>query len=158
MLYVTCLGAMCLVLPRSIRLSPWRSCDKETRTQARCTRQRRRRADLPLGFMTAKYTLPCCWLSVTLLDTHRVIAGRGSLYGFCNAREHLDRLGVLGGEVITALLLRWRPTLHTSWPARAIYGNCAREQRSVAPYNYLSSSRCTASPCRRWYAERMDGN
>jgi hypothetical protein len=42
----------------------------------------------------------------------RVIAGRYSLYGPCNAPEHLDRLGVLGGEVITALLLRWRPTVH----------------------------------------------
>ena len=142
MLYVTCLGAMCLVLPRSIRLSPWRSCDKETRTQARCTRQRRRRADLPLGCTPERYALPCCLLSFTLLGTHRVIVGRGSLYGFCNAREHLDRLGVLGGEVITALLLRWRPTLYTSWLARAIYGNCAREQRSVTPYkNLFFSSR-----------------
>ena len=85
--------------------------------------------------MTEIYGLPFCWLSLPLLGTQRVIAGRGSLYGFCNAREHLDRLGVLGGEVITALLLRWRPTLYTSWPARAIYGDSTREQRSVAPYD-----------------------
>jgi hypothetical protein len=153
MLYVTCLGAMCLVLPRCIRLSPWRSCDKETRTQARCTRQRRRRADLPLGFMTAKYTLPCCWLSVTLLGTHRVIAGRGSLYGFCNAREHLDRLGVLGGEVITALLLRWRPTLYCTHHGRRVRSmGIAHASSVLSPlynYRFSSFSRWTASPCRR---------
>jgi len=153
MLYVTCLGAMCLVLPRCIRLSPWRSCDKETRTQARCTRQRRRRADLPLGFMTAKYTLPCCWLSVTLLGTHRVIAGRGSLYGFCNTREHLDRLGVLGGEVIAALLLRWRPTPYCTHHGRRVRSlGIAHASSVLSPlynYRFSSFSRWTASPCRR---------
>lgn len=110
---------------RRIRLSSWGSCDKATRRQARCTRQRRRGADLPLGCATEQHTSPCFWLSLPLLGMQRVIAGRGSLYGFCNAREHLDRLGVLGGEVITALLLRWRPTLNTTWP-----GDCAHEQCS----------------------------
>jgi hypothetical protein len=107
---------------RHMKLSPWRSCDRETRKQARCTRQRRRRADLPLGYMTERYALPYCWSSLRLLGMQRVIAGRGSLYGFCNAREHLDRLGVLGGEVITALLLRWCPTLYTSWPDSNLWG------------------------------------
>ena len=97
-----------------VRLSPWRSYDKATRKQAKCTRQRRRRDVLPLRYKTVRYALPCCWLPFSLDDMSRVIAGRCSLYGLCNAREHLDRLGVLGGEVIAALLLRWRPTLYTS--------------------------------------------